>query len=98
MTYFELTEQLGQGYTTPRLKEYSAYYSNRMSYVEVERLLQRNQGKKVLSDQGIWRIVTDQAEVVSEQITQEVKQILAGHKSENLRVNSEVDIVTVPEA
>ena len=44
--YFELTERLSQGYTTPRLKEYSAYYSNRMSYEEVEQLLQRNQGKK----------------------------------------------------
>ena len=91
-TYFELTDQLGQGYTTPRLKEYSAYYSNRMSYVDVEQLLQRNQGKKVLSDQGIWGIVTEQAEVVSEQITQEVNEILAGHESGTLRVNSEVDI------
>ena len=91
-TYFELTEQLGQGYTTPRLKESSAYYSNRMSYVDVEQLLQRNQGEKILSDQGIWDIVTNQAEVVSEQITEEVKQILAGHESEKLRVNSEIDI------
>lgn len=91
-TYFELTKQLSQGYTTPRLKEYSAYYSNRMSYKEVEQLLQRNQGKKMLSDQGIWEIVTDQAEVASEQITQEVNQILAGHESDTLQVNSEVDI------
>lgn len=92
VTYFELTKQLSQGYITPRLKEYSAYYSNRMSYAEVEQLLQRNQGETVLSDQGIWSIVTDQAEVVSEQITQAVNQILARHDSDHLRVNSEVNI------
>ena len=83
---------MSQGYTTPRLKEYSAYYSNRMSYEEVEQLLQRNQGKKMLSGQGIWKIVTDQAEVVSKQITQEVNKILTSYESNNLQVNSEVDI------
>lgn len=64
----------------------------RLSYVEVEQLLQRNQGEKILSDQGIWNIVTNQAEFVSEQITEGVKQILAGHKSDKLKVNSELDI------
>jgi hypothetical protein len=39
---------------------------------EVEKLLKRNQGQQVLSDQSIWGIVTREAEIVSEQITQEV--------------------------
>ena len=90
--YFELTDQLNENYSSQRLKEYVAYYSNRMSYEEVEELVKRNQGQSMLSDQTIWTVVTRQAEAVSEQITQEVKQVLANNSSEPLVANCELDI------
>ena len=44
LTYFDWTEQYTHHYTTQRLEEFAAYYSNRMSYEEVEKLLGRIQG------------------------------------------------------
>lgn len=90
--YFDWTEQFPQGYSSQRLQEYVAYYSNRMSYEEVEKLVARHQGKPILSDQGIWNLVTNQASGISDQIAEEVKQILEGHNPDSLQVNSNVDI------
>ncbi len=47
-----------------------------MSYEEVERLIERLTGEKLLSDQKIWQIVVDKAVDVSEQLQQEVKSVL----------------------
>jgi hypothetical protein len=44
VSYFDLTEQLTDRYVSPRLQEFSAYYSNRMSYQEVEYLVERLTG------------------------------------------------------
>lgn len=66
-TYFELTEQFQRGYMTSGLQELSAYYSNRMSYEEVEGLLARLSGERLLSDQRIEQLVIDQAVEVSQQ-------------------------------
>ena len=52
-TYLEMTEQLCAGVMSARLAEFSAYYSNRMSYDEVAGLLERVTGQPVLSDQTI---------------------------------------------
>ena len=41
VSYFELTQQLAEGYISPRLQEFSTYYSNRLSYEEVEKLVER---------------------------------------------------------
>jgi len=65
LSYFELTEQLSDGYISPRLQEFIAYYSNRFSYKEVEKLVERFTGKQLLSDQKIWQIVSNKALVVS---------------------------------
>ena len=67
MSYFDLTEQLRDGYVSSRLQELSAYYSNRMSYEEVEFLVERVTGERLLSDQSIWQIVNRKAVVVSEE-------------------------------
>jgi hypothetical protein len=48
------------------LGEFSAYYANRMSYEEVEGLLERLTGEKLLSDQTIWRQVVGQAVAISQ--------------------------------
>jgi hypothetical protein len=39
-SFFELTDQLSGGYISLRLQEVSSYYSNRMSYEEVEKLIE----------------------------------------------------------
>ena len=44
-TYFSLTGQFSERYVSQRLEEFVAYYSNRMSYEEVAKLVARNQGE-----------------------------------------------------
>ena len=44
-SYFELSQQLTEGYISPRLQEFCAYYSNRLSYKEVEKLVERITGE-----------------------------------------------------
>ncbi len=75
-SYFDFTGQCLEGYTSQRLKEFSAYYSNRLSYEEVESLIERQTGEKLLSDQKIWQIVVEKAVCVSEQLRQEVQSVL----------------------
>ena len=41
-TYFDWTDQFQEGYVSDRLKEFSAYYSNRLSYNEVAELIELN--------------------------------------------------------
>ena len=76
VSYFELTEQMRDSYVSHRLQEFSAYYSNRMSYPEVEHLVQRMTGERVLSDQAIWQIVQTKAIQVSEQLKTQVQTTL----------------------
>ncbi len=65
-SFFELTEQLEEGYISVRLQEVSSYYSNRMSYEEVEKLIERLSGKRLLSDQKIYQIVQSKAQQVNQ--------------------------------
>ena len=65
--YFELTEQFCDGYLSAKLQEWSAYYSNRMSYEEVAKLLARMSGERVLSDQRIEQLVIATAGAISVQ-------------------------------
>jgi len=65
---------LAEGYISPRLQELSAYYSNRLSYEEVEKLVERVSGAK-LSDQKIGQIVSDKAEKLSQEMQQQVRTL-----------------------
>ena len=56
-----------------RLAEFSAYYSNRMSYDEVAGLLERVTGAHLLSDQTIQHLVVTKATQVSAQWQAEVQ-------------------------
>lgn len=76
VSYFDLSEQMRDSYLSNRLQEFSAYYSNRMSYPEVEHLVQRMAGERVLSDQSIWQIVQTKALQVSEQLKTQVQTTL----------------------
>lgn len=61
-----------------------------MSYEEVEKLIERNTGEQLLSDQSIWRIVVAKAAKISQQKQKEVAQRLK--KAKLPTVASEVDI------
>ena len=99
MSYFDLTEQLTDGYVSERLRrakryrlqELSAYYSNRMSYEEVAGLVERITGERLLSHQTIWQIVQRQAVQVSEQWKSEVETSLSGVVGLP-EVNGQVDV------
>jgi len=65
---------LAEGYH-PRLQELSAYYSNRLSYEEVEKLVERV--SQLLSDQKIGQIVSDKAEKLSQEMQQQVRATLS---------------------
>jgi hypothetical protein len=71
-TWLEHTGQVCHGYLSERLAEFGAYYSNRLSYEEVARLIERVSGERVLSDQKIQQLVVAQAAAVSEQWVEEV--------------------------
>lgn len=91
LSYFDLTEQLTDGYVSNRLQELSAYYSNRMSYEEVAGLVERLTGERLLSDQTIWQIVQHKAVQVSEQWKREVETSLSGVVGLP-EVNGQVDV------
>ena len=90
-SYFDLTEQLTDGYVSPRLQELSAYYSNRMSYEEVAGLIERLTGERLLSDQSIWQIGQRQAVQVSKQWNSEVETSLSAVVGLP-EVNGQVDV------
>ena len=92
VTYFDLTNQFQDGYISDRLKEFSSYYSNRLSYEEVEELIQRTTGEKQLSDQKIRGIVVDKASELSNEIATKANNILKDESVKMPDVNNNVDI------
>ena len=71
--YFDLTSQLIRENISHGLQELVAYYSNRLSYQEVEDLVARISGEKLLSDQKIWEIVVNKAQEVSRKWLSEIE-------------------------
>jgi len=91
-TFFELTEQGPSGGISRGLLELGVHYSNRLSYQEVEDLLERFTGQRVLSDQRVWHAVVEKAVAVSQTIADEARQSLEATGDKPLIVASEVDI------
>ncbi len=89
--YFDLTFQFTRDYISPALREFIAYYSNRLSYQQVEDLLERLAGEKILSDQKIWEVVVNKAVEVSSQWQDEIEEINSLIKNE-IEISSNVDI------
>jgi len=90
--YWELTQQLESGYISPRLQELCGYYSNRMSYEEVAKLIERVTGSRLLSDQKISQIVSDKALQLSQEMHKDAARILDRTDIELIKVNPKVDI------
>jgi len=90
--YLTLTNQLQEGYISPRLQELCSYYSNRMSYGEVALLVERTSGERLLSDQKIGQIVSAKALKISQEIYKNTRATLAENDDDALQVNPILDI------
>src|SRR5262249_2012886 len=76
-TWLEQSDQVLSGNLSRRLAELSVYYANRLSYEEVEGLIERVTGERLLSDQKIQQQVVSQALVVSRQWAEETQATCA---------------------
>lgn len=92
ITYFEITGQFSERYVSDRLQECVGYYSNRLSYEEIEGLVERVTGNRQLSDQTIWEIVHEKALNVSKRIEKEVKTIIEDESLKLPKIATDVDI------
>lgn len=90
-TYFDLQGEFQSGHQSERLKEFAAYYSNRMSYEEVSALLERMVGVPLMSDQTIWEKVVEKACEVSSALEEQLLND-QGREERFLIVNSQVNI------
>lgn len=93
VSFLDLRQPLPVQYISRGLQELSVYYSNRMSYREVCRLVERQCGKRVLSEQTIWQLVQQSALAVSEQVAWEVKPHLSA--CHPIEVAQEIDLYAV---
>lgn len=90
--YFELTFQFLRDYLSPMLREFIGYYSNRLTYKELEKIIKRVTGERLISDQEIWEVVTKKAIAISSEIEDEINRINS-IMTEEVKIASTVDIV-----
>jgi hypothetical protein len=90
--YFELTHQFQTGYFSDNLKEFAAYYSNRLSDEDNEELIGRLAGSQQISDQKIHQLVVDKALEVSQALTEETQLILSNPMKKLPVINGKVNI------
>ena len=90
-----MTNQFEEGYSSESLKEFSAYYANRLSYEETEELSERTSGEKQLSDQSIQNTVVGKALEVSKQVESEALLVLEDETLGLPEINKAVDIYDV---
>ena len=95
--YFELTNQFQIGYFSDNLKEFVAYYSNRLSYEDNEELIRRLGGSQQISDQKIHQLVVNKALEVSQALTEETQLILRDTTKKLPAINGKVDIYEATE-
>lgn len=79
-------------YAGIKLQELHAYYINRLSYCEVENLVERVTGEKQLSDQGIWAEVREKVAEINQEVVNQVKPTLEHLKDQKLRVNPQINL------
>jgi hypothetical protein len=91
-TYFDLTDQFQERYISDRLQEFSAYYSNRLSYTEVANLISRVTGDRQLSDQKVRQIVVDKTVEISQRLREEVEGQLSNQELTFPKIEEKIDI------
>ena len=92
-SYFDLREEFQEEYISDRLMELCGYYSNRISYKEVEKLVTKVTGVKLLSDQKIQEIVSDKSVKISKEKERKIKLIKEEKGLEIPAINVAVDRV-----
>lgn len=89
LSYLELTQPKNRSDIGRGLQEFCAYYSNRLSYREVSELVKRQCGGRVLSSQGIWQFVQQQAL----QLSDGIERSTAAQPSESIiEVATKIDL------
>ena len=68
VNYFQLSNRLQERFVSPRLEELCSHYANRLSYENLENLVERVTGDRLLSGQEILAIIKAKAETYSHQI------------------------------
>ena len=91
-TDFDLTDQFREDYGSDRLKEFSAYYSNRLSYREVVGWVERVTGTQPLSDQKLRQIGVNEALSISQALQTEVEDPLKKETQSFPKIAEKVDI------
>lgn len=91
-TYFDLTNQFKEDYVSDRLREFSAYYSNRLSYSEVAGLVERVTGVRQLSDQKIRQVVVNKAVAVGQMIQCQIEKSVKMERMSFPKIAAEVAI------
>lgn len=94
-TYLGLTKQFEDGYSSKRLKEFSAYYANHLSFENVEELVERVTGEKQNRSQSVQNTVVKKALEVSKQIESEASKVLEDDTLTLPVINQEVDLYDV---
>jgi hypothetical protein len=95
--YFELTHQFQAGYFSDHLKEFAAYYSNRLSYEDNEELIWKLAGSQQISDQKIHQLVVGKALEVSQVLTEETQRILGDTTKKLPLINEKVNLYEATE-
>jgi hypothetical protein len=95
--YFELTNQFQAGYFSDHLKEFAAYYSNRLSYEDNEELIWKLAGSQQISDQKIHQLVVGKALEVSQVLTEETQRILGDTTKKLPLINEKVNLYEATE-
>jgi hypothetical protein len=90
VSFLDIRQGLPVQYISRGLQELSVYYSNRLSYREVAGLVERQCGKRVLSEQTIWQLVQQSALTLSWQVEWEVKPYLSTDCP--VKVATEIDV------
>jgi hypothetical protein len=90
--YFQRTGQMTEGYMSDRLRETCAYYSNRMSYAEVAKLIERISGVSLLSDQKIYQIVQAKAQQVSQEMATAMTEVVNSAATELINVKTDLEL------
>ena len=83
---------------SPRLEELCGHYANRLSYENLEDLVERMTGDRLLSDQAIWAIIQAKAETYSQQICKQVQTTLESVNSSKIEVNPIIEIYSAEES
>ncbi len=91
--FIELSNHQEAAYVSRGLQELVAYYSNRLSYEELQGLMVRMTGATVLSHQGSWDLVQQNVQVLSDQRSEEFRPLTETERaSVKISFSDEIDL------